>query len=39
MDSNVKKYENYKKEVKILEDIDIESLWKKFCKEVIEKWE
>ncbi len=38
MENNIYKNENYTKEVKLLEEIDIESLWKKFCKEVIDTW-
>jgi|LakMenEpi03Aug12_release.lakeMendotaPanAssembly.Ray.scaffolds.fasta_scaffold3109367_1 hypothetical protein len=39
MDSNINKNENYVQEVKIIEDLDIESLWNKFFLEVLEKWE
>jgi len=38
MENNIYKNENYMKHVKVLDEIDIESLWKKFSKEIVEKW-
>jgi hypothetical protein len=38
MENNIYKNENYMKNAKVLEEIDIESLWKNFCKEIVDKW-